>query len=70
MAKNRIESVNKPNNNPKCYYLDLLNDRELSNQIAYDLNVKHESPQVIIIENGKCIKHISHNKIMWKEILS
>ena len=70
MVKSRIESVNSTNNDPKCYYLDLLNYREISNDIANDLYVKHESPQVLIIENGKCIKHISHNKIDWNEILS
>lgn len=35
------------------YYLDLLNHRDVSNQIAADMHVIHQSPQVIVVENGK-----------------
>lgn len=45
------------------YYLDLLKHRELSNRIATDLNVQHESPQALLIENGHCIWHASHTEI-------
>lgn len=45
------------------YLLDLLNYRDLSNQIADDFNVKHESPQLLVIKDGECYKHSSHTSI-------
>mgnify|MGYP001351081603 CR=1 FL=1 len=45
------------------YLLDLLNHRDLSNQIADDFNVKHESPQLLVIKDGECCKHSSHTSI-------
>ena len=52
------------------YYLDLLSYRALSNQIAESYGVKHESPQVLIIENGKCIYDASHYEISFEDILT
>ncbi len=52
----------------KPYYLDLLKYRDISNKIAQEFGIKHESPQVLIIENGKCIYNDSHNAISYKEI--
>lgn len=42
------------------YYLDLLAHRPLSSQIAETLDVHHESPQVLVIKNGKCVYDESH----------
>ena len=67
MALNRIES-NEPAQIKSCYYLDLIKYRSISNKIEVDFQVKHESPQVLIIENGKCIYHTSHNDISWSKI--
>jgi bacillithiol system protein YtxJ len=53
----------------KLYYLDLIENRTLSNQIAEHYNVQHESPQVLIISNGKCIYHTSHLDISVSEII-
>ncbi|SDL89797.1 bacillithiol system redox-active protein YtxJ [Chryseobacterium taihuense] len=45
------------------YYLDLLSFRSISNQIAEDLGIRHESPQFLVIENGVVVNHASHNNI-------
>ncbi|HMR46576.1 MAG TPA: bacillithiol system redox-active protein YtxJ [Bacteroidia bacterium] len=45
------------------YYLDLLNNRMLSNTIAKRYEVQHESPQILILDRGKCIYHASHNEV-------
>lgn len=50
------------------YYLDLLSFRELSNQLAQNYGIKHESPQVLLIEKGKCIYDASHYDINFDEI--
>lgn len=45
------------------YFLDLIANRDLSNQIAEDLNVTHQSPQLIVLENGIAINNASHQSI-------
>ena len=42
------------------YYLDLLSFRALSNQVAAQFGVSHESPQVLLIRNGHCVYDESH----------
>jgi bacillithiol system protein YtxJ len=58
MAKRRLEGDWELDINP--YYLDLLNHRSISNAIADRLNVRHESPQIILIKNGEAIYNESH----------
>ena len=45
------------------YYLDLLNHRDISNEIASKLSVHHQSPQLILIKDGKVLHHASHHII-------
>ncbi|MDX2188730.1 MAG: bacillithiol system redox-active protein YtxJ [Bacteroidota bacterium] len=47
----------------KYYYLDILNFRAISNEIAEQMNIIHESPQILIIFQGKTIFNASHNNI-------
>ena len=62
MVKDRLER-NWPNDllEQDVYYLDLLSFREVSNAIAEKLDVEHQSPQVLIIENKACIYFANHN---------
>jgi bacillithiol system protein YtxJ len=52
----------------ELYYLDLLAHRAISNKIAEDLGIRHESPQLIVIENGKVIGNASHQDISVSQI--
>jgi bacillithiol system protein YtxJ len=45
------------------HYLDLLQYRAISNRIAQDTQVMHQSPQVIVLHHGKVIYHDSHDSI-------
>lgn len=45
------------------YFLDLLAYREVSNAISEKFNVEHQSPQLLLVSEGKCIYHASHNDI-------
>jgi len=45
------------------YYLDLLNFREVSNEVGYKFQVLHQSPQLIVIKNGIAVAHASHGAI-------
>lgn len=55
---------------PKLYYLDLLNHRDISNEIAQKFSVVHQSPQIIVIENRQVIHHASHDNIDLSLILA
>lgn len=50
-------------NNYKVYYLDLLNYREISNELASAFQVVHQSPQVLVIKNGTSVFSTSHEAI-------
>ncbi|WP_130736176.1 bacillithiol system redox-active protein YtxJ [Flavobacterium sp. J27] len=50
------------------YLLDLLNYREVSNEIAVRYNVMHQSPQILVIRNGKTIYSASHDAIDATEL--
>lgn len=69
MAVQRVES-NWPieADEAKAYYLDLLKYRPVSNEIEYLFNVVHQSPQVLIIKDGKCTYHASHSQIESRAI--
>ncbi|MFK7757438.1 MAG: bacillithiol system redox-active protein YtxJ [Flavobacteriales bacterium] len=47
----------------ETYFLDLIQYREISNQIALDLEVIHQSPQLIGLKNGEVFYHASHSVI-------
>lgn len=69
MALSGFERDFEPSNsNLEFYYLDILNYRELSNQIAAGFGVWHESPQLLIIKDEKVVYHASHGQIDAKKI--
>lgn len=45
------------------HYLDLLALRPVSNLIAQELGIIHQSPQIIIIKNKKAVYTVSHHAI-------
>lgn len=47
----------------KPYFLDLLEHRNISNAIAEKFNVEHQSPQLILIKDGKAVFNSSHSDI-------
>lgn len=66
----RLERSWKEDNGIKPYYLDLLAFRSLSNSIAGEYHVEHQSPQALLISNGKCVYTESHMGIDVSEMLS
>lgn len=62
MAKTRLERIENEDN-AQYFFLDLIARRPLSNQIAEEFHVHHESPQLLIIVNGECVYEESHNGI-------
>lgn len=45
------------------YFMDLIKYRSLSNQIADRFNVRHESPQLILLKEAEVRHHSSHQDI-------
>lgn len=50
------------------YFLDLLAFRTISDKIAELFEVRHESPQVLIVRNGKTVYHSSHFDIQYEQL--
>ena len=68
MAKNRVErdwDLDFP-----IYYLDLIQYRSISNLIAAKSGIEHQSPQLIVFQNGLPVYDASHNAIDANEIKS
>ena len=52
------------------YYLDLLRFRPLSAQIAEQFGIRHESPQLLLIQGGECRYDASHMGIRLSDAKS
>ena len=68
VAKNRLERSEQPDE-MDFHFLDLIKYRSISNQVAENFKVYHESPQVLVIKNGECIYDESHSGIDMEEII-
>ena len=67
VAKSRLERAASPEN-IDFYFLDLIKNRDISNKIAEEFSVYHESPQVLVIKNGACVYDESHSGINMNDI--
>ena len=50
------------------YYLDILAHKKLAAKIADDFQVYHQSPQVLLIQEGECTFDEDHKAISVEEI--
>src|ERR1700761_2504264 len=68
MAKRRFEmDMDKLPIDMPLYFLDLIQYRDISNRVAEDFNVYHESPQMLVIKDGECVLDQSHGAISVDE---
>lgn len=63
MALKQFENEYDLGENVLPYYLDLLEYRSVSNEIAVRFNVVHQSPQLLLIVCGICVYNASHGAI-------
>ncbi len=71
MVKKRFElDWDKLPGSLPLYFLDLIKHRDLSNKVASDFQVYHESPQLLLIKDGECVLDLSHGEISVEEALS
>ncbi|QQT27923.1 bacillithiol system redox-active protein YtxJ [Sphingobacterium spiritivorum] len=50
------------------FYLDLIAHRDVSNAIAEKWNIRHESPQVLIVKGTEALYNASHEDIDMADI--
>jgi bacillithiol system protein YtxJ len=50
------------------YFLDLIEHRDVSNEIANRFQVVHQSPQLLLIKSGQSIYDASHSDIDAKDL--
>lgn len=62
MALRNFENEFKQNDTI-CYLLDLISYRSISNSIAQQLEIVHQSPQLLIVSEGKVIHSSTHENI-------
>lgn len=51
-----------------AFFVVVQTHRSISNQIATDFDIKHESPQIFLIADGNVLWHTSHGKIQHTAI--
>lgn len=66
---NRMERAQELPSEADYYYLDLIANREISNQIADVLGVQHESPQAIIVKDAKAAYDADHFDITADDLM-
>lgn len=63
-AKRRLESVSEELLHEfNCFYVDVITNRAVSNEIERITGIKHESPQAIVLIKGKAIGSLSHHEV-------
>jgi bacillithiol system protein YtxJ len=76
---NRVEDKSLPSEQvlAGAYWVDVIDNRSLSQEIEKDLGIRHESPQVLFLYKGECCWHASHRKVnctemdkAWREVFS
>lgn len=69
VALQRMQKAQQPEG-IDFHFLDLLAHRPLSNKVAETFGVHHESPQVLLIKDGKCIFDESHLGISMNDLVA
>ncbi|RBN50621.1 bacillithiol system redox-active protein YtxJ [Flavobacterium psychrolimnae] len=68
MALKQFENEFNSSDKVTPYFLDLIAHRDISNEIATRFGVFHQSPQLILIKEGKAIYNVSHSDIDAEEL--
>ena len=70
MAKGRLErSMPEVDLQNVDYHLvDVVGNRPVSDYLAKAVNVHHESPQLLVLQNGECVLDATHFDIDLREV--
>lgn len=67
---NKLERNHRAENELSFYFLDLIANRTISNEVEARYGIVHQSPQAIIISKGKAIYDTSHSGVVYQDLLS
>lgn len=70
MALKQFENQFNSSDKVTPYFLDLIAHRDISNEIATRFGVYHQSPQLILVKDGKAIYNVSHSDIDAEELVT
>lgn len=59
-AYSQFEEFIKENDNVPCFVVNIQDSRSVSDRIAHDTGIKHESPQILLLNNGVVSWQDSH----------
>lgn len=69
-AKMRVEEVIEDfSTKASFHFIDVRQNRALSNLIAQQTGVRHESPQLLVIKEGEVFWHASHGAIQSDKLI-
>lgn len=68
-VKQNFESTLNGSESAGFYCLDLLSYRNISDAVAKRFDIRHESPQLIVVKNGNVIYNESHDAIDAETLL-
>ena len=68
-AEREVESFIEQTPSIKSYVVDVIGQHPLSQEIAQETGIRHESPQVFLFKSGEKIWSGSHYKIKANELL-
>jgi bacillithiol system protein YtxJ len=66
-ALSRLERAWDSEQTP-AFYLDLIAYRPISGIIAEKFDIEHQSPQILVIDNGKCTYSATHWDISMEDL--
>lgn len=69
MALKQFENEFHSSDKVTLYFLDLIAHRDISNEISNRFGVTHQSPQLILVKDGKAIYDVSHSAIDAEELV-
>jgi bacillithiol system protein YtxJ len=70
MALSRFEKGQSSESMPVAWYLDLIRFRHLSDALSQASGIQHESPQVLLFHQGRCVYHASHLAIRPEDLVA
>lgn len=68
-VKSKLESDWKYEAGLTPFLVDVIHHRDVSGEVSRCFGVQHESPQALLIRNGKCIFHASHFDIHFSDLV-
>jgi len=63
-SKNKEQEIRNSTFKFPIYAVNVITNKTLSTEISTRLNTAHQTPQILIVQNGKVIYQVSHAGIM------